>query len=288
MVSGWAGRIAIGLVAAAFACGLTAISADGIKLSGAFAQEPVKADFPVTTNHPVGHAFLMDFTAGPDPSTQYISDFDVDADWILMAFRRENVVFDGQGLSLLARRNRDGAMRYTMAELQRQGFYGYGRYEVIMRSSNAPGVVSSFFTHTGEYFGDPHTEIDFEFVGRSPRNVHLNYFTKGHDDPNVMDLWFDASKGYHLYAFEWLPDSIVWYIDGVKVRTVTQATSPIGIPAVSSRVIANIWTANRQAEEWAGLADFKETKAIYRCVSHVPAGKAARQCSDTFTPPKRP
>jgi beta-glucanase (GH16 family) len=276
-----------GVFAAAFAGGLAMIWAGGVQPLSAHAQQPVSTVPTDIAGHPPGDAFFTDFSEGHDTSTQYLSDFDVDADWVLMSFRKENVLFSKEGMSLLAQRNRGGSMPYTMAEYQRQGFYGFGRYEVVTRASGVPGVVSAFFTHTNEYFGDPHFEIDVEFVGKSPRAVHLNYFTASRDDPLSFDLWFDASKGYHLYAFEWSPDSIVWYVDNVEVRRVTRQTSPVGIPFASSRVIANIWTGNRQAEEWVGPANFQKASASYRCMSHVPAGKTGKQCGDVFMPPAR-
>lgn len=257
-------------------------------LSAALAQEPVQPSGPVTQGAPPGGAFLIDLRQGLDNTTEYLSDFDVNEEWIHMAFRDENIVFGGDGMQLQADKPDDEAGGpYTSSEFQRRGFYGYGRYEVVMRSSGAYGVVSSFFTHTDGQFGDPHSEIDFEFIGRSPQQVHLNYYTAGKDDPVNVELGFDASKGQHLYAFEWMPDSIRWYVDGLKVREVVAATSPVGIPSNSSRVMANTWTGNRTTESWVGTPEFETTSALYTCISHVPAGQHGKQCSDTFVPPPR-
>lgn len=243
---------------------------------------------PLNTGRTPGGAFIIDFSKGFDSRTQYLSDFDVDSDWMLLIFRDENVRFDASGMTLRIERNSGRDMPYTMSEFQRIGFYGYGRYEVVMRSSNAPGAMSSFFTHTDPYHGDPHAEIDFEFIGAHPTAVHLNYFSQGANVPIDFQLWFDASQGEHLYAFDWRPDSITWFIDGVQVRQVTAETSSVPIPSASSRVIANTWVGNRKTEEWIGTPSFESTSAFYRCISHVPADQTGAQCSDTFTPPPKP
>jgi endo-1,3-1,4-beta-glycanase ExoK len=239
------------------------------------------------TGRSVGDAFLVDFTEGFGRDELYISDFDIRSDWSFMYFRRANVMFDDAGMTLHTRKNGDEDMPYTSAEVQRVGFYGYGRYEVVMRASNAPGAVASFFTHTSEYLGDPHDEVDIEVLGRAPHAVHVNHFSGGDSDAAVIELGFDASEAEHLYAFEWLPGSITWYVDGVKVHEVTNATSVVPVPTTSSRVIVNTWVGNRDTEEWLGTPEFEETSALYRCLSHIPAGQTGRQCSDVFTPPPR-
>jgi beta-glucanase (GH16 family) len=206
---------------------------------------------------------------------------------VFVALRSNNVVFGPKGMSLFARRSDEEGEPYTVGEFQRRGFYGYGRYETVMRASDAPGVVSAFFTHTSDMFGDPHMEIDFEILGKKPRELHLNYFFDSDNAPENVELWFDASKAEHLYAFEWTPDSLAWFVDGVKVREVFALTSLVGIPANSSRVIANILTGARSTEEWVGTPEFESTETSFSCISHVPIGQTGKQCSDTFMPPKR-
>lgn len=190
-------------------------------------------------------------------------------------------------MTLSVTRRDGGPTPYVSSEFLRYGSHGFGRYEVVMKSGNMPGVVSSFFMHTGEFLGDPHSEIDFEFVGGKPGEVHTNYFWKGQSDALDVALWFDTSEDFHLYAFEWLPDRIVWFVDGVEVRRVESGSARVPIPAAPGRVMANIWAANNGAVEWVGEPVGEGVSAIYKCMSHVPTGQTARQCSDSFTPPSR-
>jgi hypothetical protein len=317
----WAGRIAGGAVGVAMLGLVGYVGVPGVRVGNAsadVADQPPEAissqappatigpeaiEAPVTSptagkpqaahppigGRPPASAVFVDFPKGFRWENQRLSDFDVANEWGLMTFRDENVQYGSEGARLSVERNRDDPeMPYTMAEIRLPGFYGYGRYEAVMRPSNTPGVLSSFFTHTSGYFGDAHNEIDFEFLGRKPGNVHLNYYNDGADSSASIDLWFEPSGADHLYAFEWMPDSITWYVDGVNVREVLAASAPIPIPDTSSRILANIWAGNGDVAEWVGTPDIESASAVYRCISHLPAGQVGRQCSDTFKSPPKP
>ncbi len=158
---------------------------------------------------------------------------------------------------------RDGRLRITLTnepssgranasgEYQTQRFFGYGRFEARLKAVAAPGVVTGFFTYTGPTFnGDPHHEIDFEFLGKSPRQVQLNYYTDGDGDHGTMiDLGFDASADFHSYAFEWRPDSIRWFVDGKLVHEETGARGPL--PSVPGKIYLHLW-AGKDLDGWLG------------------------------------
>jgi endo-1,3-1,4-beta-glycanase ExoK len=290
MTSRWQGRVLAGLTATlAFACGSSLDSPASDAVLTAVAEEPAPQASASTANtgKPAGDAFLMDLSRGHDEDTQYLADYEMNENWIKIAFRPRNITFGKDGMTLVLQKT-PGTLPFAGAEFQRYGNYGYGRYEAVLKSSDGPGAVSSFFTHTDGYFDDPHDEIDFEFVAATPHHVHLNYFKDGKDDPVDIPLGFNASQAEHLYAFEWAPDAIRWYIDGAKVHEVNAATAKVPIPTTSGRVIANLWAGSGDATGWTGEARFTRTTALYRCISHVPMGKAGAQCSDTFTPPPRP
>jgi endo-1,3-1,4-beta-glycanase ExoK len=249
------------------------------------AETPEQESPPVNTGRQSDGAFIIDFSKGFNKETHRLADWDIKADWLGVAYRDENVAFDQLGMKLMSKRDANPVSTHSSAEFQQNGFYGYGRYEVVMRASNAKGAVSSFFLYTGGDMGDPHDEIDIEIVGKSPRRLHINMYKDGDASPFDIDLWFDASAEEHLYAFEWLPGSLAWYVDGVEMHRVT--TPAARIPTTTGRVMVSVWAANRLTANWVGEADFTTANAYYRCMSHVPAGQAAPQCSDTFKPPPR-
>ncbi|MGO5078893.1 beta-glucanase [Lactobacillus amylovorus] len=126
---------------------------------------------------------------------------------------------------------------YISGEYRSNQNYHYGLYEVSMKPIKNDGVVSSFFTYTGPSEHNPWDEIDIEFLGKDTTGVQFNYFTNGVGHHEYFyKLGFDASKAFHTYAFEWLPDSITWFVDGKKVHTATE-----NIPQTPGKVMMNVW-----------------------------------------------
>lgn len=249
------------------------------------AEAPERASATVNTGRPAQGAFIVDLSKGHDDETQLLTDLDIDAEWLGVSYRAENIGFGSHGMSLVAKREATPVSTHSSAELQYVGFYGYGRYEAVMRASDAKGAVTAFFVYSGEGMGDPHDEIDIELVGRDSGKVHVNAFRHGKGTAKDIDLGFDASDAEHLYAFEWLPNSITWYVDGVQVHQI--AAPDTEIPTTTGRVMASVWAANRTSVEWVGNAEFDTTVAFIRCISHVPLGRNAPQCSDSFALPVR-
>lgn len=200
----------------------------------------------------------------------------------LVDFQEDNVVGSASGASLLIRpkENMSGRNKWTAAEISSGPKYGYGRYEVVMKPSAEDGVISSFFTYTGPYFGDPHDEIDIEFVGKNTRKVEFNTFRKGkHRGHKVHELGFDAASAYHIYAFEWRQDRIRWFVDGEMVYEITGDEA--NLPTAPSKIYMNVWTGTPVA--WHGKPTFKHSaKANYACVSYQPLYDDARDCSELY------
>lgn len=239
------------------------------------------------TGEPAGGAFLLDFSKRFRSGGHYLAEYEMDEEWIKIIYRESNIRFDRTGMTLTLSKTR-GEIPFSGGEFQCNGVYGYGRYEVVMKASEQPGAVSSFFIYTGPHFGDPHDEINFELLGRTPGYVNVTYFNGGDNESAEIPVWFDTGEADHLYAFEWAPDSIRWYVDGVKIHEVEARADEFDIPTTTGRVVANLWAGVGSSIEWAGRPEFKRTTSSYRCISHVPLGQAGAQCSDTFhaQPPK--
>jgi len=167
-------------------------------------------------------------------------------------WRANNVSFNGHGQMRLAITSPARAA-FDCAEYRTTFSPGYGLYEVRMMPARHVGIVSSFFTYTGPSEGDPWDEIDIEFLGKDTTRVQFNYFKNGiggHEQ--VIDLGFDAAQDYHVYAFDWQPDSIKWYVDGVLKHAV--AGSPSTLPSTPGKIIVNIWNGTG-VDAWLGPYD---------------------------------
>ncbi|MEL7128365.1 MAG: family 16 glycosylhydrolase [Pseudomonadota bacterium] len=232
---------------------------------------------------PSAPGFITLFGAGPNDGRWHrathsnVNDFQAN-DWVA-----DNATFTSDGAALVLQQNPGGpGQAYTGAEIQSRERYGYGLYEVVMRPARGSGSVSSFFTYTGSYFGDPHDEVDIEFLGQDTTKVYFNYFKDGRVGADyIADLPFDATDGFHIYAFEWRPDRIRWYVDG-DLYYETPADDR-RIPITPGGIFMNIWTGKGSLKGWHGRPDFgRATNAHYACVSFRAHGQETRSCSDVF------
>lgn len=200
-------------------------------------------------------------------------------------WKAENASFGNAGAGLAVKHTPENERPFTAAEIQTFQTYGYGRYEAVMRPAAGSGLVSTFFTYTGPYFGDPHDEIDFEFVGNDLTKVELNYWRDGKRGAfKKIHLPFDAGKAEHLYAFEWSPDKITWYVDD-KIVYETQAGDD-RIPRTPGKIYFSNWTGTEEMAGWHGRPTFDSGTASHiSCVSFVPKGETGRACSDFYLKP---
>ncbi|MFN7055061.1 family 16 glycosylhydrolase [Hyphomonas sp.] len=231
-----------------------------------------------------GASFLETFDGPHDPTRWTRSNLNYPSDFHPAWLSRHVHHTPGRLELELARRRVDGK---TLAggEYQRRGFYHFGRYEVVMRAAPGSGTVSAMFTHTHGQFGDPHDEIDIEFLGRDARMVTFNYYTDGRQHGTIgIPVPYDTTREAHLYAFDWEPDRIRWYVNDTLVHTSTPEDHPI--PQSPGRLILQVWSGGPGQYAWHGPPTFhNHTRAAYSCVSFQRAGDMAPQCSDTFVPP---
>jgi endo-1,3-1,4-beta-glycanase ExoK len=194
-------------------------------------------------------------------------------------FSAGNILIDGGEMTLTLENRPYRDRGNTGASYKSQDLYHYGRFDAVMKAARGSGVVSAFYTYTGPVFGAPHDEIDFEFLGRDPRLLHLNYFVGGKAQlKRTVELDFDASEDFHLYTIEWRPGEIVWFVDGNELFRV--AGDPADMPSHPGKLITEIWAA-KGLKKWAGVLDPEAlpSEAHVRCMSWRPFGSDAPRCA---------
>jgi beta-glucanase (GH16 family) len=143
---------------------------------------------------------------------------------------------------------------YSSAELRSNRAYGFGRVEGRLKAARGSGLVTSLITYTGPSEGTVHDEVDIEILGKDPTRMQVNYFTAGvggHEA--VIDLGFDASAGFHTYAFEWTATAIRWYVDGRLVHT--EDGSRGALPTTPGKIMANLWPGVN-VDGWLGAFSY--------------------------------
>ncbi len=147
------------------------------------------------------------------------------------------------------------------AEIFSKDTVRFGRWEMRMQVAATPGSVSSFFTyHNNSYMGlpEPWREIDIEILGKNGKGFQSNLITGDAGDKAYSEVFHnttdDLSKGFHTYELDWTPDSIVWRIDGVRVRS-TPGTDQqvIDLRDHPQTYRMNLWASTSTA--WVGKMD---------------------------------
>jgi len=138
------------------------------------------------------------------------------------------------------------------AEYRTKEDYLYGRFEVRMKAPYREGMLASFFTYWtgGEGIWN---EIDVEIMGRYDDNVQFNTITPTQSGNHVghYPMINAPNLDYHVYAFEWAPQYVSWFVDGVLV--LRQLGEHIQTLTKPQKIMMNIWPP--QYENWAGVLD---------------------------------
>ncbi|MEM9572822.1 MAG: family 16 glycosylhydrolase [Pseudomonadota bacterium] len=161
--------------------------------------------------------------------------------------------------------------------------YHYGRLEARMRAparEAASGYISSLFTF--RFAPDPTSdnssaieweEIDVELEGGRPDKFQANLIY-GMDAESWLETrqfgaWEDKIEtgpvdAWRVFAIEWLPDSIRWFVDGELVKTLSAddmdcdpaclppQERPTPIPNNPTTIMMNTWIPNDQIQDAFG------------------------------------
>lgn len=103
--------------------------------------------------------------------------------------------------------------------------FTYGYVEVAVKLPKGDGFWPSVWllpdeNTYGPWPGSGEYDI-FEVAGNDPTTVYMTE----HDGENggtgdqATDQVSDTSAGYHVFGFDWEPDHLAWYIDGIQARS---------------------------------------------------------------------
>jgi beta-glucanase (GH16 family) len=160
--------------------------------------------------------------------------------------RPENAKIMGGNLVITARQEQytgvDGITQpYTSARLKTQGLFAqaYGRFEARIKVPRGQGIWPAFWM-----IGDDINRVDWPYsgeidimenIGREPGTVYGSLHA-----PSFVKPTSDASKGFtlpagqsyaddfHLYAVEWVPGVVRFYMDENNYATFTETEWPQG------------------------------------------------------------
>ena len=175
------------------------------------------------------------------------------------------VAADGS-VELLLGRAVEGASRpYEGGEIQSNEVATTGTWSWTAKAPEMePGAVFGMFTYKADWKNQPWVEFDFEFVGADTTKVQLAIhmedvngrhitLTPEATERSIIDLGFDAAKGYHTYEVSVTEKDATFFIDGQAVATFSGADMPGGVWQIGPmKSFVDLWSVSSGQEAWAG------------------------------------
>ena len=154
----------------------------------------------------------------------------------------QTVHVDGSG-HLVIHVDRSGST-YTSARIKTQGLFSirYGRIEARIRLPFGSGIWPAFWmlgTNITTSGWPQCGEIDvMENIGREPSVTHGSVHGPGYSGGNSITGLYALpspakfSDDFHVFAIQWAPQTITFFVDGIAYKTVTPSSLPNGAPWV--------------------------------------------------------
>jgi beta-glucanase (GH16 family) len=152
--------------------------------------------------------------------------------------RTNNARIEDGKLVIEARHEDFGGRNITSARLLTRGkeSWTYGRFEARMKIPRGQGVWPAFWllsTNISSVGWPACGEIDImENIGREPGTVHGTVHGPGYSGdhgiggPMTLPGGAAVADGFHIFAVECEPESIVWFMDGKQYFSLTPAQLP--------------------------------------------------------------
>ena len=187
----------------------------------------------------------------------------------------ENASTDGQGNLVITALEVDpqvsnlmcwyGSCKYTSARLITWGSmeFAFGRVEARLKLPYGQGLWPAFWMLGADLseVGWPQSgEIDImENIGSEPSTIHGTIHGPGYSGGSGIGESYDLSDanfsdGFHIFAIQWTPDEISWYVDGENFLTLTPESIPPGAQWVYNHpffIILNLAVGGN----WPGAPD---------------------------------
>jgi beta-glucanase (GH16 family) len=160
----------------------------------------------------------------------------------------------------------DTEKNYTSARLKSQGLFAqeYGRFEARIKIPYGQGLWPAFWIlgDTIAKDGWPACgEIDImENIGKEPSTIHGSMHGPGYSGGDDLTAAFHLSGGrqfsdsFHVFAIEWEPNIVHFYVDNYLYASFTSADVPGGKPWVFNHkffIILNVAVGG----DWPGPPD---------------------------------
>jgi beta-glucanase (GH16 family) len=105
----------------------------------------------------------------------------------------------------------------------------YGYFEIRARVPKGRGLWPALWMLPADRSWPPEIDI-MEFLGRDVRNIWTTYHWLDSNLAHLKDgsgsIAQDWTSGFHVFALQWRPGFLAWYIDGKEVKTISGSHVP--------------------------------------------------------------
>ncbi|MBP2557452.1 endo-1,3-1,4-beta-glycanase ExoK [Neorhizobium galegae] len=205
-----------------------------------------------------GQSFVENFDS-LDRSVWYVSDGWNNGKHQNCTWSKKQVKVEGGALQLSFTGDKTGDRDFACGEIQTKARFGYGTYEVRMKSATGSGLNSAFFTYIGPTDKKPHDEIDFEVLGKNTGQVQLNQYVsaKGNNE-KLVPVAGGADQGFNDYAFIWEESRLRYFVNGKLVHEVTDKTK---IPQNPQKIFLSLWGTDT-LKQWMGAFSYTQPTSM--------------------------
>jgi beta-glucanase (GH16 family) len=202
----------------------------------------------------------------------------------------DEVYIENDCLRLRSRERDYGTQRYTSGRVDTSGKFSpiYGRFEIRGKLPNGQGLWPAYWLYPqnrdwpmeqlmsravaeGRERQIPearpwYTEIDImEFLGHEPNVIYGTFHYHAFDgqkksSSGTLKGNVDYTKDFHIYALEWEPDELRWFVDGQLIHSTKE-----GIPHAPHYLILNTAVGG----QWPGNPDDKTVFPQYHDIDYV-------------------
>lgn len=142
--------------------------------------------------------------------------------------KTDNARIEDGNLVIEARKENYNTRNYTSARLKSKGLqeFTYGRIEARIKLPSDQGIWPAFWMLGSSFNGDkdwPHCgEIDImENVSQQKEIWGSIHWSSNSPKTFGSNLPIENLNDYHIYAIEWTPSYIKWYVDDILYNTAT-------------------------------------------------------------------
>jgi|GEM_PF-2793216 len=120
----------------------------------------------------------------------------------------------------------------------------YGYFEMKAKLPKGKGLWPAFWLSSNSKEWPPEIDI-FELLGHEPNKVYLTIHWRDasgkHKYRQRAYVGADFSRDYHIFAVEWTPTEIIWYIDGIEKYRNNRGVPQVPMCLMAAMTIGGDW-----------------------------------------------